>query len=181
MVFKHSFIWLIILCFVLTVSACSGSSNEKNTNNDASKGSQLFLTGKQFPNGSDFQVHDFNVTYNETKHALIIDIKYRFGDIPKKFLLKGKHKYYCRISVPQEQVDLFSSEVTEAVEGQKVVKNDKLKYYEVALEAPLKTNASKNKIDELVKNPRNFVLTIFEHPDAPAKVVVNIDKGVGEQ
>jgi hypothetical protein len=178
---------LILLLCVAFVSGCRNSetvatNSSQNINNIQSSSPTLpetstttsFLNGSHFPDGSDFKVHEFEISYSSEKNAIVIDLQYELGKLARSFLEDHSHKYYLVIQVPSEKLKYFESLNTQPVEGLEI--SDQKIVSEIQLVSPLKKGLSNKIIDQIVKDPSNYSLVVYENPEHPAKMIYNVIK-----
>jgi hypothetical protein len=161
-----------------TQSNLSSSSPVGDSETSEGKGEKAFLDGSLFPNGNDFIVNEFKIEKSNDSKLIYANLVYQFGKMPRDFLSTNDHKYYFVLGAPSGKVELFESKYSASVEGLKVL-NDESAKYQVKIPMKLKDDITSDSLNNILKNQDGYQLIIYENPDAPAKVIVNVATGVG--
>ncbi|MEW4370326.1 hypothetical protein [Paenibacillus kandeliae] len=181
---------VILLSISVMLTACIDSSNKKlapaneviqqdNTNENsqskevASSEEAGFLTGDKFKENSDFVIKDFTLTHNKQKKTVAYHLEYKLGPDATAFIVDHQQPYYFRLEVPEKWRESFISTQSVEVKGSKLDGNSD-SIYSLELEVPLKSGVSDSTIQQIVTDPYDYVLYLYENPNFPARVIGNI-------
>lgn len=109
---------------------------------------------------------------------MIINISYKFGQIPKRYIIDGQHSYYLYLTVPEELTKFFKSPNSDVVKGETLIEEDSSLAYQSEFKMPINDDVSAKQIQALLKQPQFYKITLFEDPDLPAKVIINVFEGL---
>ncbi len=149
-------------------------STEVNESDQPASSEEVnFLTGDKFKQNSDFIVTAFELSYDKSKNAILYHMNYKLGPDAVAFILSGKHSYYFRLEVPEKWQQSFESNESEEVKGPQLI-NDSANIYSVTMSIPLDSNVKSETIQQILKDPSNYVLYLYENPAFPARTVGNV-------
>lgn len=137
-----------------------------------------YISGSEFPNDNDFDVRNYNFSYDKKENSLIINISYKFGEVPKRYIIDGQHQYYLYLTVPEELINYFKSPNSDVVEGETLVEEDSSMEYQSEFKMPLRDDVTEDQIQELLKHHQFYQITLFENPNVPAKIIINVFEGI---
>ncbi|MFB5762467.1 hypothetical protein [Paenibacillus medicaginis] len=137
-----------------------------------------YITGNEFPNDNDFDVRDYNFLYNEKEKSIVVSIWYKLGETPKRYIIDGQHSYYLYLTAPEDLNKYFKSPNSDVVKGETLIEEDSSLEYQSEFKLPLKDNISAKQIQTLLQQHQFYNITLFENPDAPAKMIINVFEGL---
>ncbi len=158
-----------------SVSSMTHSNETATTSDEETQTSEEagFLTGDKFKQNSDFVVKAFQISYDKAKNKLSYHIEYKLGADATAFLKNGKHKYYFRLEAPEKWHSFLTSSKSGEVQGAQLT-GDLENIYSVDLVLSLHDGVTDQKIQEMVKDPYDYVLYLYENPEYPARMVGNV-------
>ncbi|MDP4097212.1 hypothetical protein OIN60_10565 [Paenibacillus sp. P96] len=183
--YRNNFKIILLLMVLLLVTACTQREVVPRTISEQPVPEKIvetnqkdYITGKEFPNDDDFDVRDYNFLYDEKENSIVINIWYKFGQVPKRYIIDGQHSYYLYLTVPEDLNKYFKSPNSDVVKGETLLEEDSSLEYQSEFKIPLKDHVSPKQIQTILKQHQFYTITLFENPDAPAKKIINVFEGL---